>query len=79
MAPRKKPKAEQNDPAQQSYAVRSQRYRYILCPNGEEELYDHESDPNEWTNRAHDPAMAAVKKDLRAEMERLVGTKLGGQ
>jgi len=31
-------------------AVRSERYRYIRYGNGSEELYDHKSDPNEWTN-----------------------------
>jgi len=28
------------------FSVRSCRYRYTLCGNGEEELYDHEKDPN---------------------------------
>ena len=32
------------------FSVRSSRFRYTLCGNGEEELYDHETDPNEWTN-----------------------------
>jgi len=54
------------------YSVRSRRYRYTLCANGEEELYDHQSDPNEWNNRAGDPAMAQVKADLRSELEKIL-------
>ncbi len=34
----------------QHYSIRSRRYRYILCNNGEEELYDHDADPYEWHN-----------------------------
>ena len=42
-----------------NHAVRSERYRYIRYANGDEELYDHATDPNEWTNLAKDPAHAA--------------------
>ena len=35
-----------------SYALRSDRYRYIRYEDGSEELYDHHSDPHEWTNLA---------------------------
>ena len=36
------------------HAVRSIRYRYIYYPEIHfEELYDHENDPNEWTNIAY--------------------------
>ncbi len=34
----------------QHYAIRTDRYRYILYNNGKEELYDHKNDPNEWNN-----------------------------
>ncbi len=43
-----------------NHAVRSERYRYIRYANGEQELYDHVDDPNEWTNLAGDPALAGV-------------------
>ena len=46
-----------------NHAVRSERYRYIRYANGEEELYDHSSDPNEWDNLAGDPAHADVIAD----------------
>jgi arylsulfatase A-like enzyme len=54
------------------YSVRSKRYRYTLCADGDEELYDHQGDPHEWTNRATDPSLASVKAELRAELEKLV-------
>jgi choline-sulfatase len=45
-------------------AVRSQRWRYIRYENGGEELYDHDSDPNEWTNLARKKKHQAVIADL---------------
>lgn len=50
------------------YNESGKRFRYILCGNGEEELYDHERDPNEWTNLASDPEHAETRKKLREEM-----------
>ena len=47
-----------------NHAVRSERYRYIRYYDGSEELYDHEIDPNEWTNLAGDPDYAAVRAEL---------------
>ena len=47
-----------------NHAVSSERYRYIVYSDGSEELYDLESDPHEWTNRATDPALSAVKAEL---------------
>ena len=46
------------------YAVRSQHWRYILYPDGSEELYDHWTDPNEWTNLASMPGLEYVKQRL---------------
>ena len=45
---------------QGNHGVRSERYRYIRYADGTEELYDHQSDPNEWYNLAGDPKHAAV-------------------
>lgn len=56
----------------QHYSVRSKRHRYVLCNNGEEELYDHWRDPHEWTNLAHKPESAEIKKGLRAELTQLL-------
>jgi iduronate 2-sulfatase len=46
------------------HSIRDARYRYIRYKGGEEELYDHEVDPYEWTNLANDPEFDGVKKDL---------------
>lgn len=35
-----------------NHAIKSERYRYIRYEDGEEELYDHKNDPNEFTNLA---------------------------
>lgn len=45
---------------QGNHSVRSEFYRYIRYADGSEELYDHRTDPNEWTNLAKDPKHAAV-------------------
>lgn len=49
-------------------AARNERWRYIRYADGSEELYDHESDPNEWTNVAADPQHAEVKTSLAAAL-----------
>jgi iduronate 2-sulfatase len=54
------------------HSVRSDRYRYTLCNNGEEELYDHHSDPHEWRNLAADAGYSDVKQELRQELLDLV-------
>ena len=45
-------------------AVRSQRYRYIRYQDGSEELYDHQVDPQEWTNLASDNKYRESKRQL---------------
>lgn len=53
---------------QHNHAVRSERWRYIRYANGDEELYDHDADPNEWDNLAGEPEHEPVKKALAAFM-----------
>lgn len=48
-----------------NHAVRSERWRYIRYSDGTEELYDHNSDPNEWSNLAADPEWQTVIRDHR--------------
>jgi choline-sulfatase len=45
---------------QGNHGVRSERWRYIRYADGSEELYDHATDPREWTNLAAKPEHAAV-------------------
>ncbi len=47
------------------FSVRSHRYRYTLCGNGEEELYDHQKDPHEWMNLAGNTDYQKTKTQLR--------------
>jgi arylsulfatase A-like enzyme len=47
-----------------NHSVRTEKWRYIRYADGSEELYDEVADPDEWANRAADPKLAAVKKDL---------------
>ena len=51
-----------------NHAVTYDHYRYIRYADGAEELYDLESDPNEWMNRADDPEMADIKAELIARL-----------
>jgi arylsulfatase A-like enzyme len=51
-----------------NHSVRDTHWRYIRYAEGSEELYDHRSDPHEWTNLAGDPQHAAVKQRLAAAL-----------
>ncbi|MDF7826711.1 sulfatase [Pontiellaceae bacterium B12227] len=61
------------EPSYHSYAVRSRDYRYIHYVSEKEELYDHTKDPNEWKNLADNPEYAAIKDQLKSQMEALTG------
>lgn len=49
-----------------SFAVQGERYRYIRYGDGSEELYDHQNDPNEWSNLAGQEEVESVKQKLGA-------------
>jgi len=51
-----------------NHAVRSRMFRYIRYADGSEELYDHNVDPNEWTNIAQDERSDAIKARLRQSL-----------
>ena len=45
-------------------AVRTEQWRYIRYADGSQELYDHLSDPNEWTNLVADARYFVTKQEL---------------
>ena len=55
-------------PNEQSYSLRSKRWRYIRYANGKEELYNVNEDPQEWNNLAykseHGPLLRTLKNQL---------------
>ncbi len=66
----KKPKTKWSHPVVTTWrgggvAIQNDRYRYIIYPNGEEELYDHFKDPNEWTNIASSKELFKIKSDMK--------------
>ena len=57
------------------FSVIDEQYRYTLCLDGEEELYDHKKDPNEWINLAKNEDYVEVKKSLNKEMKNILDKK----
>jgi arylsulfatase A-like enzyme len=53
-----------------SFAVQDERYRYLRYGDGSEELYDHASDPNEWTNLADTPELAGIRKKMADHLKK---------
>jgi arylsulfatase A-like enzyme len=47
-----------------NHSIRSETWRYIRYADGSEELYNHDTDPYEWTNLAKDPQYTSVKAEL---------------
>ncbi|HRX82268.1 MAG TPA: sulfatase-like hydrolase/transferase, partial [Pirellulaceae bacterium] len=54
-------------------SLRTGRWRYIRYADGSEELYDHQSDPNEWTNLASIDKHTKQMVSLRNMLARLTG------
>jgi arylsulfatase A-like enzyme len=50
----------------QNYAISNERWRYIHYVGDEEELYDIETDPHEWTNLAPKPEHSANLVEMRS-------------
>jgi len=48
-----------------NHGIRTSEYRFIQYEDGGEELYDKNSDPNEWTNVAEKPDYNSVKTELK--------------
>ena len=54
------------------------RWHYLRYADGAEELYDCESDPNEWTNLAADPKAKGALQQMQSHLARLL-KETGGQ
>ena len=61
-APRPWPAITSHNPGNDS--VRTEHWRYIRYADGSEELYDHLTDPNEWTNLVAEAKYAATRQEL---------------
>ena len=69
-------KAKKKSPAvttwgKNNHAVRTERWRYIRYHNGDEELYDHKTDPDEFTNLAGREKYDLLKKELSAHLPKV--------
>ena len=51
-----------------NHSITDGRYRYIRYRNGDEELYDHETDRYEFTNLGRDPKFRAAKEKLARQL-----------
>ena len=54
------------------YSIIDHNYRYTLCSDGDEELYDHETDPNEWMNLAKKEDYLEDKKNLKQQIKMIL-------
>ena len=54
--------------AKDSYSLRSRTFRYLRFPNGAEELYDHQNDPQEWDNLANDTEYVEILTKFRRQL-----------
>jgi arylsulfatase A-like enzyme len=60
-------------------SVRDERYRYIRYRDGAEELYDHATDPHEFTNLAARPEARAIIERLTPRLPRTWAPSWGGR
>ena len=54
-----------------NHTIRTDRWRYIRYANGAEELYDMQTDPNEWTNVASEPKNKKIIHDLAKSLPKV--------
>jgi arylsulfatase A-like enzyme len=64
---------------QSNHSLRTDRWRYIRYVNGDEELYDHTTDPNEWHNLAAKPEFASVITELARSLPKKDASALGSK
>ena len=54
------------------HSIRTETWRYIRYGDGTEELYNHGTDPMEWTNLASEPAHDETKRRLSERLDRML-------
>ncbi len=54
-----------------SFAVQTERHRYIRYGDGSEELYDHQTDLDEWTNLARKPETEPLRRELAGHLVKM--------
>ena len=63
-----------------NFGLSGRRFRYIAYDNGDEELYDIDTDPFEWNNLASDPEFSDKKAEMKthapAEFAQYVGASV---
>ncbi len=64
-------------PALMGYSIRNERYRYTEWGEGKQgrQLFDYQTDPNEWKNLADDPMYAMVRDELARQLHDRVAKK----
>jgi uncharacterized sulfatase len=70
-------KGKKSGPAFPGYSLRTDRYRYTEWDEGKQgaELYDHQTDPQEFKNLAKNPQHAETVKQLSAKLHDLVASQ----
>ena len=61
------------------FSARNERFRYIRYPDGQEELYDHNKDPNEFINLADKPDYRYIKERFKKWIPEEFAVDLGGR
>jgi arylsulfatase A-like enzyme len=56
----------------ESYAIQNERYRYLRYKDGSEEFYDLKNDPHEWNNISEDSEIAGIKKEMNAQLKKII-------
>ncbi len=60
---------------QQNFSYRTEKFRYIIYSDGNEELYNHKKDPFEWDNLAKKKSCKKIRKKLKSEMHQIIKTR----
>ncbi|WP_077402892.1 sulfatase [Cellulophaga omnivescoria] len=55
--------------AKNMHSLRNSTYRYTVYPDGFEELYNHNTDPNEWVNIAQEKSSKIILEQFRKELK----------